>query len=166
MKINFAYGLGAGILMATVDGLNYYYLYDTTFGKFAFFINLAILISAIFTGIKHISRQKFNGEIPYNQATLSGILISVYTGFILGAFNYIYFTFANQEYITYIIDVSREFMMQQEESPEAVQTRITELQTGFTPFKQAINSLKWTFILGLFISLISGIIVRKKSTQK
>jgi hypothetical protein len=161
MKSTLSYGLATGLTMGLIDGLNIYYFYDLPIGRYASYINMGVLVVGIIAGIRHVAISKFDREIPYPQASFSGIRISIYAGIVYGFLSFLIFNFANQDFMTLYFDTYYRSLLEQGATSEEAETLINEQKIGFTPFRIALSSLISTFIFGLFTSLVSGYVIKR-----
>lgn len=160
MKIAFKYGLPAGLLIASWDALNYFFLYKTFVGRLSFLVDLAFLLCMLYFGIREFKRKKYNNEITFASASLAGIQICIVISLTLSLCTFACYSFDNSRYEEFYISETTQ-AMKVKNLPDIEKT-ITDLKVSFKPFNQARGAFLVTMLLGGVFSFLFGMILRNK----
>ena len=161
LKSTMTYGLITGLVLVVYTLL----LYATdNLIKQNFFLgilNYIILIAGIVMGTRSYRDQFLGGYISYSKALGYGVVISVFTGVIIGIFMYLLYGLIDPGLLEQSMKVIEEQMLNQGMSPNQVET-ISEMQRDFrSPFMMLISSVFSYALLGLIFSLITSAFLKK-----
>ena len=124
-------------------------------------LNYLILIAGIFIGTRSYRDQFLGGYITYGKALGYGVVISVFTGAVIGIFTYLLYGVIDPGLLEQSIKVFEEQMLNQGMSPDQVET-ISEMQKQFrSPFMMLISAVFNYALMGLIFSLITSAFLKK-----
>jgi predicted membrane protein len=130
------------------------------------YITMIASLSFVFFGIKHYRDQVNNGIVSFGNALLIGVLISAIVGIGIGIADYIYTTVINPDFAQEFLETSIKNLetMYSGAELEAKKNELTQQMTayggsGFLAFIMFVTVL----MIGFILSLISGLILQRKS---
>ena len=132
-------------LLALSVGQNLEFSTQETIGYFT----MAASLSFIFFGIKHYRDKVGNGRLSFRRAVLMGLLIAALTGLGIALADFIYLSFINPDFFEEYTSVMRN---------EGYKGDIPDYGNGI----MAVVMFLTVMIIGLFISLISALILHRK----
>jgi hypothetical protein len=129
------------------------------------YATIVLSLSFVFFGIKSYRDKENNGVISFGKALKIGLLITLLASLTFGLINVIYTEVINPEFSTEYYKYSIE-KIEKELPVEAYKVKVAELESqqelfGNPLFNFILMSLT-VFIIGLIISLISGLILQRK----
>lgn len=158
-------GLLIGIFLSIWDSLNYTFLYTTHIANIAPYIGLLILIVGVYFGIRNIKKFKFSNEITFGQASLSGVLISIYAALVIAFTTYIFYSKFNDTFEkNYLIKVE-EKMKEDKVKPEEMTSAMEQIKKSLTPANQGQAAFFGTLITGIVFSFIFALVHRNKTNS-
>lgn len=161
MKTALKFGLLAGAALILWDALLYNFLYVQV-GIFALVLQVLIVGSAIFFGIKDQSKEKYNGEISYKNASLTGFLITIYTAVLYTAAVYMFYPYGNEGFVNEFKQLTETKIKEQD--PKADTGKILlEVEKMLTPQAMAQAAFLNTVIFGVIFSLVFASVLRKRT---
>jgi len=161
LKSTMTYGLVTGLVLIVYTLLLYSTnnLIDQNF--FLGIINYLILIGGIVIGTRSYRDQFLEGYISYSKALGYGVVISVFTGIIVGIFTYLLYAVIDPGLLEQSMKIFEEEMLNQGMSPDQVET-FTEMQRKIrSPFMMLISSVLSYALLGFIFSLITSAFLKK-----
>ena len=163
MKIAFKYGLTAGIGIALWGMLDYFLLYKTFLSKISIFVDLIVLFTLIYKGVRAIKKDQFKDEITFSQASLSGVQVSLFASFVVGLLTFAYYSVGNKDYENFYIRQTIEIMTSRK-MPD-IEKYVGELKTRFQPLTQAQGTFFSTMLFGTVFSFVLAILIRNKTPE-
>jgi len=158
------YGLLTGVicfLAAILLGKSLSYSTQEVIG----YVSMIASLSFVFFGIKHYRDKENNGVISLGKAILIGLLISILVGIGVGIADYIYTTLINpnfaSEYLNNMLQ-TMESTLSPEEFKVKKEELIQQMENYGSPIFMACIMFITVVLIGLVISLISGLILQKK----
>ena len=129
------------------------------------YVTMIASLSFIFLGIKHYRDKVNNGIISFGKAFVIGLLISAFVGLGIAIADYLYTTVINPDFAIEYLETTLE-TMKNTLSPEDFETKKAELiqqmkdygGSGFMAFIMFVTVV----LIGLIISLVSGLILQRK----
>jgi len=142
---------GKGLSYSTQEALGY--------------LSMVACLSFVFFGIKHYRDHQNNGALSLGKALAIGLLISVLVGVGVAIADYIYTKVINPNFSTEYLENSIQ-ILEQSFSGDELEAKKTELTQqmeayGGSGFMAALM-LVTVILIGLIISLISGLILQRK----
>ena len=146
------YGIRGLIIGLVIFGLHLSFLdsFDYTTNEILGYISIVLSLSIIYFGIKHYRDNVNEGSISLGKAIAIGVLISVLVGIGVGIADFIYTKFINPNFFNDYTEMLKE---------QGREDEIMEMTSTFA----AIFMLVLVTIIGFIISLISGLILQRKS---
>lgn len=120
----------------------------------------------VFFGIKQYRDKENNGVISFGKALLIGVLISLIAALAFGILDVIYIKYINPDFVTeyyahYVTEMKNSL------SASEFETKLAELEAQKELFSNTFMSFFLMFatvlIIGFIISLISGLILQRKT---
>ncbi|WP_299894502.1 DUF4199 domain-containing protein [uncultured Aquimarina sp.] len=150
-------------LLALTLGRNLSYFAQEVIG----YTSMVVSLLFVFFGIKHYRDHENNGIVSFGKALLIGILISLFAALAFGIIDVIYILYINPdfaaEYYGHMVEQMRSTLPEEE-----FKIKLAELEAEKELFSSPVmNFLLMSFtvlIIGFIISLISGLILQRKST--
>ncbi|HEX5001408.1 MAG TPA: DUF4199 domain-containing protein [Bacteroidia bacterium] len=164
MKPSVKYGLILGGVLAAFPLLVYALGMDKeeSFQKISTIINLALISTILYLGIKEERDQHGNGFISFGKGFGTGIRISSIAALISMVFSYLYFTVINPGMVTYIKMKQEEELMNRGMSEEMIEKASANMDKWMSPEAMAGFSMFGTLLLGLVITLIVAALMKKE----
>ena len=147
-----SYGLLTGFVIFTLHlvlGINNL---DYSTNEILGYISIVVSLSFIFFGIKHYRDRVNNGVIGLGKAIAIGVLISLLVGLGIAVADFIYTKFIDPSFFTNYEQMLKE---------QGREDEIIEM----TSTTAALFMLVLVTLIGFIISLISGLILQRKSIQ-
>jgi hypothetical protein len=123
----------------------------------------ALLIAGLTIGTKNYRDKMLGGYISYSNALGSGILISIFAGFILGFFIYILYSYDPQLLLDQVTELE-DRLLERGMDPDKVEMLTAGTREALTPVKSVISGMFGYFLLGSAISLFMAIFVKKEAS--
>ncbi len=123
-------------------------------------------LSFIFFGVKHYRDKENDGVISFGKALIIGMLIAVFVGVGVGIADYIYTTLINPNFATEYLETSLNTMrtsMPADEFEVKKTELIQQMEAYGSPEFMAVLMSVTVLLIGFVISLISGLILQRKS---
>lgn len=146
------YGIRGLIIGLVIFGLHLSLLnnFDYATNEILGYISIFLSLSIIYFGIKHYRDHVNNGTITLGKALAIGVLISILVGIGIAIADFIYTKFINPDFFNDYAQMLRE---------QGREDEIMEMTSTFAAFFMLIL----VTIIGFIISLISGLILQRKS---
>jgi len=137
-------------------------------GVFISIFNFIIYAVTIFILTKKYRDNILDGKISYNGALTFGILIGVFASIISAFYELIFDTIIAPDYKKIIFEkyliMLQDFLISLGGDVEEIESKISELNNNTvfqSPVSSALQSIPWTIMGFLIVSLISSIFVKK-----
>lgn len=158
-KVASTHGLVVGIVLIVMALL--VWVADMQQAFWMKYLNWAVVIGSVYYSMKTWRDQHLGGSISYSQALGYGVLVMFFASILFGFYNIIYINYLDPESIQRSMDFLEETYYAQGRSEEQIEM-LLEVASGMqTPFIQAISTIFGTTFLGLLISLIVALFIRK-----
>ncbi|MBN2668986.1 MAG: DUF4199 domain-containing protein [Bacteroidales bacterium] len=139
------------------------YFFDATSNKYVSWLGTAIIAVTIYIGNKTLRDQIQGGQLSYGRSVGSGVLIAVFSGFIMSIFVYIFYTYIAPEAIQEILDIAEQDMYNKNLSDQEIEMGMSMLHKFTTPGIMAISSIFGSALQGVILSLILSIFLKKEA---
>ena len=129
------------------------------------YATMVIATSFVYFGIKHYRDNENNGLVSFGKALFIGVLITLFASLAFAILDYLYTTVINPDFADEYMKHSLE-SLEKTVSRDELETKKAELQAQFkmyTPGFMAAIMFATVFVIGFIISLISAVILQKKS---
>ncbi|MDH7447516.1 DUF4199 domain-containing protein [Aquimarina sp. 2201CG14-23] len=149
-------------ILALTLGKNLSYFTQEVIG----YTSMVVSLIFVFFGIKHYRDKENNGIVSFGKALVIGMLISLLAAIAFGLLDVIYIKYINPdfttEYYAHMVEQMRSSL------PEAeFKVKLAELETQKELFSSPLMNFllmsATVLIIGFIISLISGLILQRKS---
>lgn len=162
-KVIIKYGLYGASVGAICFALSLFFGASEVLGYTA----IIIALSFVFFGIKYFRDQEQEGKISFKKALLLGVLITAFTAVGIGIIDGLYVTVINPDFYQEYGEAS---LVKMKESGDTVAIAVAEEQLkkfeGMSTLQLGLFSGSFmfaiVFVIGLIMSLISGLILQKK----
>ena len=138
---------------------------DNTTGEIIGYSSMVVSLLFVYFGIKHYRDSENNGLVSFGKALLIGILISLLASIAFGLMDLIYVTFVNPDFMTDYYDGMLDQL--QTLPADELEVRKAELESEkamfSNPFMHFMIMSMMVFVIGLVISLISALVLQRKS---
>lgn len=134
----------------------------TSKGTFNFVIQLVIIASILFLTTKSYRDQKLNGTISYGRVIGYGVLATLTSGIILAIYTYLFFEVIDPDALTQMRIAQEEAMLNRGMSPKQVDDAMIIMSKFSNPITMSLGNIINMPFLGLIISLIEGIFLKKQ----
>lgn len=167
------YGLLAGIILAVVFYIPFAFFQNQKFffqtSEIIGYTTMILSMLFVFVGIRSYRDAELGGVISFGKAFLTGLLISFIASFIFGLFTIILYKFIYPNFANEMMDFCKRSVMESGQSKEVIDAHLAELESNrelFTniPFNGFIM-FATVFLIGIFISLISSFILKRKEPK-
>jgi hypothetical protein len=157
-------GLVAGIVQALAGVVMY--VAGVYFASWSMLVSCLVLLLCIILGTRWYRNNMLGGTMTFGQALISGLVISVSTGLIYALYNVISISFF---YSHFLDDMVREGVARIQASglsSEQTSELVASLKRNATVPKIALGNLTRLSIIGGVFSIITSIILRRKTSAK
>ena len=168
MNSTLKFGLLGGVLLASTI---LFYTFDLTSSGFFLLwtiAQVAIIIFAIYFGVKEEKKVKHNNSISYRDAIITGLKINFIIALIHSLSMFLYFHYQPDE-ISKLkqsnIEKAMKDMKELKFEESVIKDHIKFINQDITPFNLAKNNFMIILVLGLVFSLIITAILRKKDEE-
>lgn len=164
--IMLTYGLYLGITSIILSVANYSFgnIYEPHWIKGL--LEYLLIIGFIVLGLKAL-KQENNGFLRLGDAIKLGIGIALVAGIITAIYFFIFINYIETDFITKMLEFQEQ--MQYEKSPDMdealIEKQIEMTKKFMTPGIIAGMTIVGNVIIGLIISLIAGLIMKKEETE-
>lgn len=146
---------GIGIIMITLIG----YITDLILKPWFSIFGFIILIVGIVWGSKLVREKCNGGSLTYGRGTGSGIMISLFTGTIVGIFAIILYKYIDPDLL---VQIQTGKMLRSGVPEDQIEKSLESLAEYNTPLILFLSELIIYTFVGLIISLITSAIVKKE----
>jgi ethanolamine transporter EutH len=126
------------------------------------YIGYVIFITGIILGIKYIRNKVENGFITYGKALGAGVLISLFTGFIMAFYSYILVKFIDPNLMAKALEVSQQKWMDSGRTDEQIEMMTSISEIFMTPGFAAFSAIFSFTFFGTIVSLILAAFMKKE----
>ncbi len=100
------------------------------------------------------------GAFTYGSGIKAGLAIGLFSALISAAYSYCIFSF-DQEYVNYVLEVSKKQIAMMNLSPEMAQQTLNQMSYAVSPVYVSVSSIFSTLVAALFYSLIAMIFLKE-----
>lgn len=163
-KSTLTMGLYLAIALILVSVI--FYVTGNTFSKVAQYLSYPIMIGGIILG--QLSYKKaLGGTLTYGQAVGAGVLTMVFASFISGIYNYLLFSVIDPSLQEQMRIFTEEQIIKQGKVPEEQLEMAVNMAAKFqTPVMMFVMAIVGGAFIGLIISLISAIFIKKNPSDE
>ncbi len=160
LKPAMTYGL---TIAAVLIGLNLVaWLFKLDGSLWFQYLNWAVLVGVLYWALKSYRDQHLGGFITYGRAVRSGLLFFFFASLLYGFYTVLYFAYLDPEAIDRGLDAVEELYYARGISEEQID-RMMQMATRMrSPGMQVISVVFGTTMLGLILSLLISVLVRRK----
>lgn len=172
------YGLIFGVVLVlyqiilTATGLNKAMLSGgLSMTMLSMVLSLILYFGGVFISQQQYRNKKLDGYISYGQALSFGVLVTVFASLLVAVYNFIYAQWVNPAYGQEVYELSKEVtmnMLERFNAPsEAIDEAMAKLEEGgiTSPSEFAFGAVTNGLIIGVIISLLTSIFVKKKNND-
>lgn len=145
-----------GSLLTWIIGLPMDHWFNST-------LTYAVIIGGLYYFIKQYRDNDMGGYMSYGQVVGAGVVISAFTALLYDFYFWIYLSFLNPEAIDQIKELAYNSAISMGQSEEQAIQGLEMMSFMYTPSGMVIMGLLNTIILGLIISLITGIFLKRNN---
>ncbi|WP_378180626.1 DUF4199 domain-containing protein [Aquimarina sp. SS2-1] len=132
------------------------------------YTSMVVSLLFVYFGIKHYRDTENDGVVSFGKAMTIGLLISLFAALAFGILDYIYIKYINPdftaEYYGHMVEQMRSSLSEAE-----FKVKLEELEAQkelfSSPFINFLLMSSTVLIIGVIISLISGLILQRKPAQ-
>lgn len=150
---------GLAVIAITLIG----YMLDLTTNKLFGILGFVVLLVGIVLGTKQVRENVLKGSITYGKAFVSGLLISVFAGVIVGIFSFILYKFIDPTLFDKILAIQEEAYLNAGMSEDQVEMTIEMARKMMSPVMTMISSIFGYALIGGIISLITSAILKREN---
>lgn len=164
-SIAYTYGLALA-LYNTLMLVVVYVLNINLEGTINFVISaLNIIVTVVIFTIALIAYKKSNaGFISLSEALKTGMAVAVIAGLLTGVYTYIHYSYVFPEFFDIMAEQQKMGMIESGQmSDEQIEQTMEMMSVTRTPFFMATITLLMSVFFGFIISLIVGLIIKKKN---
>ncbi len=160
-KIALNYGLILALLSIVVSVIAYVTNNHIERPWWVSVLSTVVMVGVIVYGLKTFKSEN-SGFLSIGEALKVGLAISIIAGIIGALYNYIFVTVIEPDFVTQMLDMTRDQMIEQ--NPEMAQDQM-DMAMGITekmmqPTIMSAIGIIMTLFFGFIISLISGLIMK------
>ncbi len=142
------------------------YLQNTNLNSEYSWFSFVILIAGIVLGTKKYTKENSSFIISYKKAFFCGVLISFFSSFILGFYNFILFEMIDKEIIHKMIIAMEEELIIAKMHEEQIEMMSDLYKKFVTPTTMAFGTLFSMTFLGTIFSLITAYVLKTDNKIK
>ncbi len=135
-------------------------------GEIIGYSSMLIALTAIFFGVKAYRDKVLGGKITFGKAFTLGMGISAVAAIIFGIYVYFLYTAIAPDLSGKMIEIYREKIKTSGQTQEVISRQLEEFDKESTlwnnPYLQSFVMLLTVFMIGVVISLVTAIILKKK----
>lgn len=154
------HGLIVGVLLSLLAFVSW--IGDLESSVWMRYANWIVIIASVYYAMKTWRDQFMDGLIRYGQAFKYGLVVMFLASVVYGFYNIIYINFLDPDYIMRSMTLLEESYEQMGFSEERTEMMLEMALTMQTPMFQAFSTIIGTTFLGLIISLIVAMFVRRE----
>ena len=125
-------------------------------------VPLAVMIVVTWLGLKAVREEAKDKSLSYGKGVGTGVLISLYAGLIGAIYAFVHFTFINPNFSDYAIDMLRQKWVAAGMGDSQMEGAEKFMRFLYKPAVMAIMSAIFSPILGVLVSLILSIFLKRK----
>lgn len=160
-EVKFGLLLGLGIcvytMLAHVFG---FYTTNIGAGKYGDIAVTLLPIMAIYFAIRE--RRNRQGSLTLWQGIVTGVLVALISFPLSTAFLWVYHHYINPNWLDYIINYEQSNMTRAGANANEISARLNALRAGNSDSAQVVGGLVGTTILGLALSFIISLLLKRK----
>jgi len=157
------YGAILGIALVIYQTILYFAHLATN--NFMGMLSYLIVIAGIYLAARKFRDDFCSGSITYGRALGFSTLTIIFASFILAVFTYIQYTIIDPGLIERILEIAEENMINQGMPEEQIDIAMTWAEKFTTPGVLTFNVFFGMVLIGVLISLITSIFVKKGSNS-
>ena len=157
------YGIYTGIAYVVVSLL--FYSLGLSTKPWVGYSSYVVVIVGIVMGTLAYRDKHSNGFISYGRALASGVLISLFTGVIMGIYAYVFFGFFDPEMMGKMLDIAAENMAKKGMTDEQIDAGLKFTSRFMTPPIIAATSVLSLAFWGTIFSLITSIFIKREDNS-
>ena len=158
MNTKFTYALILTIIQAVFALLMYFTGFQTeklAAGQYLNWLSLPITIAVLYLGIKAVREESADKSLSYGQGVGAGVLISLYSGLMSGAYNFIHFKYVAPEFF----DFQMEMIRTKWAAAGMSSTQIEQAEAISSKFMGPVSTAIMTPLMTVFFGLILALII-------
>ena len=129
-------------------------------------LNLLVTIGIIIYAIKKFKTDN-DGFLSLGEAIKIGLAITVISGVILAIYNYLFMTVIEPDFVTQLLDFSREKMIEQnpEMTEKQLEMALSMSEKFMNPAFMSAMAIIGSLFTGFIISLIGGLVMKQNRPE-
>jgi len=164
MKSSLTYGIYLGIVSILLSVVIYVLGY--TFEKWVQYTSYPILIGGIIWA-QIAYKKALGGEMTYGQAIGIGTMTVIFSGVLSAVYTYLLYTVIDPSLVEQMRLFTEQQIVEQGKVPEEQLDMVVEMMTKFQkPWILSITVIFMSAIMGVIISLITGIFTKKNPSDE
>ncbi len=171
MSVSLKYGLIASIVLAawsmlsSLMGWNDPSANNSMFKWLRFLIQAGVMFWAITMTMKYVRDLINSGNISFGGAMKAGLLTVLVIAVFMGLFTYVYFQFIDPDFISQMLDMTRERLEDKGMDEEAIEKAMSMSSKMMGSGPMAFFSFLGSMFFGLILSLIGAFIHKSVTNQ-
>ena len=145
-----------------------YYVFDIDGRSSWGYLTYAVLLAGIVWGVLQLRDKHFGGVITYGQSFAAGTLISLYTGAITAVYTFLFYKYFAPEQIQVLLEKAEDEMYRKapQLSDQEFEMAMAMTAKFMTPFWLSVTTLVGLLIIGLILSLIASIFLKRNEPNQ
>lgn len=158
------FGIVTGLVMIVFTVI--LYLFNATAEPYAGYGNYIILLIGIILATKIYRDKEAGGYLRYGQGVGLGTLLALFASILAGIFSYLLYAYIDPSAIEPMLDAARDQMYQRGLEGRELDQAMSMTEKFTSPHWIAISSIFYTTIVGLILSLIVTIFLKREQPEK
>lgn len=163
MKSALTWGIILGIALIIYSMLMWFL--DLSLEKWVSWVSYVIMIGGVILATISYRDNSLNGTMTYGQALGFGVLMLLFASIISAIYSYIFLSFIDPGFIDKILQMTEEQLIEKGMSDDQIDMAIEMQRKFMKPIIMALMSIPSYTFMGLIISLITSIFLKKKAAE-
>jgi len=158
------YGIVTGLVMVVYALL--LYVFDATTNQYLGYGSYVILLIGIIIATKFFRDKENNGYLNYSKGIGLGTLMALYSSIISGIFTFVLYKYIDPQAIEPMLQQAKEEMYRRGIEGDQLEQSIAVTRQFLKPHWMAISGIFYTTIVGLILSLVVSVFLKRTEQER
>jgi hypothetical protein len=160
LKAAMTHGAIMGLVLILLSVVNYVLGFEVA--KKLGWLSYVVIVLGVYFGQKAYRDKELDGLISYSTSLGYGLLIAVFAGFITGLFTFILYQYIDPDLMAKQLDAAIQMYVDMGYSDEQIEEIVSMSEKFKSPVVTALSTTFGFAIMGLIVSLITSIFIKKE----